>query len=202
MRSPQPPVQKPPKSSARPESRALRPRRKLAWFCSAPMAGFYSAVDRVFCYALAARITSTGPWLCSADISLQPLIWPPKRAASLIPTGSRQFASIDLAVFSAVKGNHFALNDAKFAAAFSTATPCAAIWPRGVWKSPSLLRHALPKRPGSPPPCGFLAHVSPLARPARPSRKRTARKPPPRTAIPPPPNARGPGRNKSWIGPT
>ncbi|MGB9425429.1 MAG: hypothetical protein WCB09_02945, partial [Methylocella sp.] len=25
--------------------RALRPRRKLAWFCSAPMAGFYSAVD-------------------------------------------------------------------------------------------------------------------------------------------------------------
>ena len=64
MRPPQPPIPKPAKSSAPPEShvrpgyetpaisagadvahRALRPRRKLAWFCSAPMAGFYSAVD-------------------------------------------------------------------------------------------------------------------------------------------------------------
>jgi hypothetical protein len=61
---PRPPIQKPPKSSALPENRvrpsceilaisagsdaarpALRPRRKLVWFCSAPMAGFYSAVD-------------------------------------------------------------------------------------------------------------------------------------------------------------
>jgi VanZ family protein len=61
MRSPQPPIPKPAKSSAPPESRirpgyetpaisagaavACRARRKLACFCSAPMAGFYSAVD-------------------------------------------------------------------------------------------------------------------------------------------------------------
>jgi hypothetical protein len=61
MRSPQPPIQKPAKSSAPPESHvrpgyetpaisagaavARRARRKLACFCSAPMAGFYSAVD-------------------------------------------------------------------------------------------------------------------------------------------------------------
>jgi len=64
MRSPQPPIPKPAKSSAPPEShgrpgyetpaipagaavarRARCPRRKLACFCSAPMAGFYSAVD-------------------------------------------------------------------------------------------------------------------------------------------------------------
>src|SRR2546422_9498332 len=64
MRSPQPPIPKPAKSSQIPEShgrpgyeppaisagaavarRARCPRRKLACFCSAPMAGFYSAVD-------------------------------------------------------------------------------------------------------------------------------------------------------------
>src|ERR1700730_12112082 len=64
MRSPQPSIPKPAKSSAPPEShvrpgyetpaisagaavarRARYPRRKLACFCSAPMAGFYSAVD-------------------------------------------------------------------------------------------------------------------------------------------------------------
>src|SRR3984893_4741910 len=64
MRSPQPPIPKPANSPAPPEShvrpgyetpdtsagaavarRARCPRRKLACFCSAPMAGFYSAVD-------------------------------------------------------------------------------------------------------------------------------------------------------------
>ena len=64
MRSPQPSIPKPAKSSAPPEShvrpgyetpaisagaavarRARCPRRKLACFCSAPMAWFYSAVD-------------------------------------------------------------------------------------------------------------------------------------------------------------
>jgi len=61
-----PPIQKQAKSPQIPESRirpgcetltisagaaavrlALRPRRKLACFCSAPMAGFYSAVDKL-----------------------------------------------------------------------------------------------------------------------------------------------------------
>jgi DNA replication protein DnaC len=61
---PRPPIPKPPKSSAPHENRVLPgyetpaisagadaarlarcPRRKLAWFCSAPLAGFWSAVD-------------------------------------------------------------------------------------------------------------------------------------------------------------
>jgi len=64
MRSPQPPIPKPAKSSAPPESlgrpgyetpaisagaavarRARCPRRKLACFCSGPLAGFYFGVD-------------------------------------------------------------------------------------------------------------------------------------------------------------
>ena len=64
MRSPQPSIPKPAKSSAPPESHvrpgyetpaisagaaavrlALRPCRKVAWFCYAPLADFYSAVD-------------------------------------------------------------------------------------------------------------------------------------------------------------
>jgi hypothetical protein len=66
MRSPQPSIPKPAKSSAPPEShvrpgyetpavsavaavarRARCPCRKLACFCSAPMACFYSAVDTI-----------------------------------------------------------------------------------------------------------------------------------------------------------
>src|SRR3977135_1519060 len=66
MRSPQPLIPKPAKSSAPPKSRVRpgyetpaisarggrgtsnsTPSRKLACFCSAPMAGFYSAVDIV-----------------------------------------------------------------------------------------------------------------------------------------------------------
>ena len=64
MRPPQPPIPKPAKLPPLPESRirpgceilaisagadagrlALRPCRKVAWFCYAPLADFYSAVD-------------------------------------------------------------------------------------------------------------------------------------------------------------
>ena len=78
MRSPQPPIPKPAKSSAPPESHvrpgceilaisagadaarlALRPCRKAAWFCYAPLAGFYSAVDTLM----------NSAWLHDLDIT-------------------------------------------------------------------------------------------------------------------------------------
>jgi hypothetical protein len=83
MRSPQPPIPKPAKSSAPPESHvrpgceilaisagadavrlALRPCRKVAWFCYAPLAGFYSAVDTLAKAGSAAMQTATP---CSAS---------------------------------------------------------------------------------------------------------------------------------------
>ena len=107
---PRPPIQKPPKSSALPENRvrpsceilaisagadaarpALRPRRKLVWFCSAPMAGFYSAVDnRKFRHRFAqasGRCWGKLLWMVSNCAKRSAKRHPPATAGSLTRCG-------------------------------------------------------------------------------------------------------------------